>query len=724
MKSTAGQTAVAGKSGIVFRMFACVLLMSFGPCLFTAPREVPTKSRLNILLLTIDTLRPDRLGCYGGRSPRTPNIDGLAEKGVLFTRAFAHSPMTLPSHTDILLGSTPPFHGVHDNNHFAVREELTTLAEVLKNDGYSTAAFVGAYPLDSRFGLNQGFDVYDDDYGRSHDRKISTVERRADEVVGRALDWLNMQISPWFLWVHCYDPHDPYDPPEPFKGQFSGNPYDGEVAYVDQALKKLLDSLKKNGEFDQTLIIFTGDHGESLGQHEEATHGFFAYNSTLWVPLIMTFPGAPQLRISSPVGHIDVFPTVCDLLHLAKPSVLQGTSLLPLIKGGRLPDKPLYFESLYPYTSRGWAPIRGYILGNEKYVDSPLPEIYDLDQDFNEVHNLVGSKKSEKCGERLKEIVEKLASPEAGRAERTMDRASVEKLRSLGYVSGGRVSKKAKFGPEDDVKTLLPFNNMAVRAMDIFEKGDTREGIDLLRDVIGKNKNLDSAYSNLALLYERQGLIQEALEVFKSGRTAIPSSYELFFNYVSFLGKARLFDDVVAAFGECDFEQAGSDPEILNELGTAQARRGDLAEAVETYERALALDGKYPALHNNLGTAYLSLALKENDNRAVKKAMDQFKKAIELDPRYPLPYNGLGTVYRQTGDVEGAVFCWEKVLELNPAFSPALYNLGLAYMDKSDFRRALRLLTEYRDTLSGSLPPKDREKLESSIQTCRSEIDR
>ncbi|MCX6564815.1 MAG: sulfatase-like hydrolase/transferase [Candidatus Aminicenantes bacterium] len=712
------------KNRVVYPLLVCCLLLFFGSRLSSKPREIPKKSRLNVLLLTIDTLRPDRLGCYGGRSPRTPNIDGLADKGVLFTRAFAHSPMTLPSHADIFLGVTPLFHGVHDNNHFAVREELTTLAEVLKNDGYSTAAFVGAYPLDSRFGLNQGFDVYDDDYERIHDRKISTVERRADEVVGRALDWLNKQISPWFLWVHCYDPHDPYDPPEPFKGQFSGNPYNGEVAYVDQALEKLLDGLKKKGEFDQTLIIFTGDHGESLGQHEEATHGFFAYNSTLWVPLIMVVPGTPPSRVSSQVGHIDIFPTVCDLLHLAKPAVLQGTSLLPLIKGGRLPDKPLYFESLYPYTSRGWAPIRGYILENEKYVDSPLPEIYDLDQDFDELQNLARSKKTEKYAERLKEIVEKLTSPEAGRAERNMDRASLEKLRSLGYISGGRVSKKEKFGPEDDVKTLLPFNNKASRAMDLFEKGDTRGGIDLLREVIEKNKNLDSAYSNLALLYERQGRIQEALEVLKSGRTAIPSSYELFFNYVSFLEKARLFDEVVKAVGESDFEQVGSDPEMLNELGIAQARRGDLSKAVEIYEQALALDGKFPALYNNLGTAYLSLALRDNDNRAFKKSMESFKKAIELDPRYPLPYNGLGTVYRQAGDMEGAVFCWEKVLELNPGFSPALYNLGLVYMDKADFRRALRLLTEYRDKLSGSLPPKEREKLESLIQTCQSKIDR
>jgi arylsulfatase A-like enzyme/Flp pilus assembly protein TadD len=712
------------KNEVFCRLLVGCLLLSFGPRLFSEPREVPKKSRLNVLLLTIDTLRPDRLGCYGGRSPETPNIDGLAEKGVLFTRAFAHSPMTLPSHANILLGLTPLFHGVHDNNHFAVREELTTLAEVMKNNGYATAAFVGAYPLDSRFGLNQGFDVYDDEYERSHDRKISSAERRADEVVGRAVDWLNKQISPWFLWVHCYDPHDPYDPPEPFKGQFSENPYDGEVAFVDQTLKKLLDAVKKNGGAEQTLIVFTGDHGESLGQHEEATHGFFAYNSTLWVPLIMVVPGTPPSRISSRVGHIDIFPTVCDLLHLEKPADLQGASLLPVIEGGRLPLKPLYFESLYPYTSRGWAPIRGYILEKEKYIDSPLPEIYDLDQDFGELQNLVRSKKTEEYGKRLKELVANLSSPEAARAERAVDRAAEEKLRSLGYVSGSRASKKETFGPEDDVKSLLPVNNMAVRAMELSAKGNAREGINLLKEAIGRNGNLDSAYSNLAFLYEQQGRLQDALEVLKLGRAAVPSSYELFFNYVRFLGKAGLFDQVIAAFGESEFEQAETDPEILNQLGIAFARTGDLARAIETYERAAALDDQFPVLLNNLGTALLTGALKDGDNAAARKAMDSFKKAIALDPRFPLPYNGLGMAYRQAGDLDGAVLCWEKVRELDPGFGPALYNLGLAYMEKSDFGRALRLLTECRDLLSGSLPSKEKENLESLIRTCQSKIDR
>ncbi len=257
----------------------------------------PKKDRLNFLLITIDTLRPDRLSCYSSEHLKTPNIDGLAEKGVLFLKAFAHTPTTLPSHTNILLGVTPLYHGVHDNSNFVVGKEFLNLGRHLKSQGYATAAFVGAFPLDSRFGLTRGFDVYDDNYGSTSSEEFSYVERRAEVVVERALDWLDNQSTPWFLWVHCFDPHQRYGPPEPFKTQYKTNPYDGEVAYVDFTLGKLFAYLEENGLNDDTLIIFTGDHGESLGQHEESTHGYFGYNSTIWVPLIISFSGIKKGRI-------------------------------------------------------------------------------------------------------------------------------------------------------------------------------------------------------------------------------------------------------------------------------------------------------------------------------------------------------------------------------------------------------------------------------------------
>jgi arylsulfatase A-like enzyme/Flp pilus assembly protein TadD len=700
-------------------IFVCLFFFYFFFHSFSEGQEKTKNSQLNVLLITIDTLRPDRLSCYQSSHLKTPNIDSLAEKGALFTRAFAHTPTTLPSHTNILLGSTPLYHGVHDNNNFVVREEFLTLAEHLKKYGYSTGAFVASYLLDSRFGLCQGFDVYDDDYERSYNRKVTTLERRAEDVVDKALDWIKVQSDPWFLWIHCYDPHDPYDPPEPFKTQFKRNPYDGEVAYVDFTMGKLLGYMKDHGLFGKTLVIFTGDHGESLGQHEEMTHGFLAYNSTLWVPLIMRFPGITKTQISHPVSHIDIFPTVCDVLHMEKPRGVQGTSLASLIKGGKLPKRSIYFESLYPYYSRGWAPIRGFLQETQKFIDSPLPEIYDLDKDFDEIHNLAGIKKVESERRKLGELISNLSSPQAERAEQKMDRESLERLRSLGYISSHQISKKEKFGPEDDVKIFLPYNNKAVQALELYQKGKVQEGIKLLKKIIEEKKSLDSAYYNLAILYEWEGRIKDALEVLKIGMQNIPSSYELFFNYVSVAVKAGFFDEAIRLFNEEDHFQTESDPELLKEIGIAYSQKGDLEKAIEIYKRGLTLDSKYPALHNNLGMAYLSLSLKKKDRKIFQKSLESFKKAIELNQQYPLPYNGLGMAYRQAGNLEGAISCWEKALELNPDFGPVLYNLGLAYMDKADYGRALRFLDEYYKKYLHSLSPEGRKNLESLIQVCR-----
>jgi arylsulfatase A-like enzyme len=246
----------------------------------------------------------------------------------------------------------------------------------------------------SRFGLSQGFDVYDDNYRRTHSKNLASLERNAERVIESALKWLWGRISPWFLWIHCWDPHAPYDPPEPFKSQYKENPYDGEVAYVDSAMGKLFDHLEEAKLFDRTIIICAGDHGESLGQHGEKTHGYFSYNSSTWIPLIFALPDSSPGQVEHCVSQIDIFPTVCDSLGIEEPSFLQGTSLLPALKGKKLPEKPIYFESLYPHYSREWAPLKGYILKRKKFIESPIPELYDLDRDFDEIENRIEQKMS------------------------------------------------------------------------------------------------------------------------------------------------------------------------------------------------------------------------------------------------------------------------------------------------------------------------------------------
>ncbi len=286
------------------------------------------KEKANVLLVTIDTLRTDRLSCYSDRYLKTVNIDRLARDGVVFERAFAHNPLTLPSHVNIMLGATPLYHGVSENARSVVSEEFLTLAEFLKAKGYMTAGFIGAFPLDSRFGLNQGFDVYDESYPAKTGRAFVYPERPAEKVIESALAWLagisaNKQ---WFCWVHLWDPHAPYWPPEPYATRYKNDPYTGEVAYVDEQVGKLFEYLDKSHLKERTLIILTGDHGEALGEHGEMTHGYFAYNSTIWVPLIIAGPGIKPGRQDTYVAHVDLFPTVADYLGLPLPGHLQGVS--------------------------------------------------------------------------------------------------------------------------------------------------------------------------------------------------------------------------------------------------------------------------------------------------------------------------------------------------------------------------------------------------------------
>jgi arylsulfatase A-like enzyme/Flp pilus assembly protein TadD len=678
------------------------------------------KNRFNFLLITIDTLRPDRLSCYSSEHLKTPNIDSLSKKGVLFTRAFAHTPTTLPSHTNVLLGVLPLYHGVHDNSTFIVQEKFLTLAEHLKDSGYSTGAFVGAYLLASKFGLNQGFDIYDDDIKGQRFQKRSDIEREADKVVDHALEWLKSQKSTWFLWIHCFDPHFPYEPPQPFKTQYEKDPYSGEVAYVDSVLGKLFNYLKNINLSDKTLIVFTADHGESLGEHGEETHAYFAYNSAIWVPLIISIPGVAKGHVDQVVSHIDIFPTVCDILRIEKPPFLQGISLLPAIKGKRLAKRPVYIESMYPYYSRGWAPSRGYIYGGEKFIDSPIPEFYDLKKDFNELKNLAGIKKIEGCRQLLAQLIKTQSLPEGDEGERQkVDRESIQKLSSLGYISSPQTFRRKSFSAEDDIKVLLPYHYKAVGAMELYREGRGKEGMELLKGVITERKDIDVAYLNLATIYKEEGLLREALEVLRLGLESLPSNYEIFSTYVNFLIDNSQYEDVIEIIKGMNLRQSDYDPELWNYLGIAYANKRDFEMAIAAYEKALSIENNYPVALNNLGTVYLSLFLETKDPEVFQKSLESFKKAIELNPDYAAAYNGLGGAYRQAGNLNGAIYCWEEALKLKPDFDHALYNLGAAYLDKGDKARALDLFNKYKSYYYNFLPPGERKKLDDLIQKCR-----
>jgi arylsulfatase A-like enzyme/Tfp pilus assembly protein PilF len=688
----------------------------------TAPAQSTTirtgKDRWNVLLITVDTLRPDRLGCFGNSHMKTPTVDGLARRGGLFRRAFAHVPETLPSHTDILLGTTPLTHGVHDNQHFVVDEGFLTLAEHLKKYGYATGAFVGAFPLDSRFGLTHGFDVYDDHYGTSSSQEFSFVERKAEVVVKAALDWLGGQKGPWFLWVHCFDPHQRYDPPEPFKTEYQDRLYDGEVAYVDYSLGKLLGYLSQKDLTEKTLVIFTGDHGESLGQHGESTHGYFAYNSTLWVPLIIDVPGIKPVTVDQYVCHIDIFPTVCEALGIEKPSHLQGYSLLPVMKGKKLPDREIYFESLDPYYSRGWAPLRGFLKNSIKFIDSPIPELYDMQKDFDETKNLADSAPLDPYRASLAATMEKQTDTGRSSAYRKADRQTLEKLRSLGYASNSQVTRKESYSAQDDLKALLPYQSQLQQAMGAYHKGDFEKSENLLKGIIAERKDFDLAYTYLATLYKEQRKFREAIQVLQQGYQVCPGNYKIIITYGMFLTEVGAYDAAVEILKH-GLALIDYDPELWNYLGIAYWKKNDFGEAQKAFDQSLALDHDYPIALNNRGSLYLSIYLKSRQEKDLQQAVRNFAEAIELDPNYESAYNGKGTALQMAGDIDGAIANWTKAVELKPDYGFALYNLGLAYLLKGDKVRALGNFQKYKALFYATLSQREREKLDDCMAKCK-----
>jgi arylsulfatase A-like enzyme/Flp pilus assembly protein TadD len=683
-----------------------------------APAAAPSTAepRLNLLLITIDTLRADRLSCYDASHVQTPAIDKLAGSGVLFSRAFAHNPLTLPSHANILLGTTPLVHGVHDNVDFVVREEWLTLAEHLKSFGYATAAFIGSSALDSRFGLNQGFDLYDDEVKPKGAPKYSSGERKAGKVVERALGWIRGKNSPWFAWIHLYDPHAPYDPPEPFLSQHKIQPYDGEVAYVDSALGQLFRFMEDAGVLNKTMVVLTADHGESLGQHGERTHGVFAYNATLWVPLIFHFPGARPARIGQPVCHVDIFPTVCEALNVPAPGSLQGISLLPAMNGKEIPPRKIYFESIEPFTVFHWAPLRGYISEGRKFVESPIPELYDLERDFDERSNLADPKSTASFRAELDLIVKDLSHPENVQARRQPDRQTQEMLKSLGYLAGNGSPAKDKFGPEDDVKSLLP---LLQEIEDITYLKDAPTAIRRLREIANRTSKLYQAHLYLAKLLHSTGEKAGAIDVLAEGLQKYPDAYEIFELYCDYLSDAGQFDAVIRIIRSRDLLQMSTNPNIWKFMGDALLKKGDLSGSIAALEKAAAIDDGYADIFKNLGTAYLSQYMNSKNPDTGAKAVRSLKKAVDLDPGQADIYNTLGMAFHQTGDREEAIQAWEKALQIHPNLGKVGFYLGYEYYLKGEMDRARAQLLKYKEANYASMSDEEKKTFDALLNATK-----
>jgi arylsulfatase A-like enzyme/Tfp pilus assembly protein PilF len=637
----------------------------------------------NVLLVTIDTLRADVLGSYGGRAS-TPTLDRLAAHGARFDFAHAHAVVTLVSHASLLTGRYPYEHGIRDNTGYRLASNDPTAATLLKARGFTTGAFVGGFPLDHRFGLAGGFDVYDDRMTTASTADTTDRERPADAVVRAAADWIAAQPGKWFAWVHVYDPHEPYQPPASFASRFPSDPYLGEVSWTDAALGPLVDRLR--GLSRPTLVVVTGDHGESLGEHGERTHSLFAYEATLRVPLIVAevAPGRDEstikgTAIETPVRHVDLLPTILAASGTPLPPALPGASLLDTIAAGRGPDRPSYFEAMSAAVTRGWAPLRGVLVGREKFIDLPLVELYDLASDPKEATNVVQARadRARVLGETLKQF--NVAPPVRARQE-TAD--TIERLRSLGYIGGGSAAVRDTYTDADDPKRLVEIEQLLTSANEASRAGRNDEAVNLYQTIIAKRPDTEDAYRKLALLYWRSGQPRIAIETLEAALRNGVTQSEVRIKLGQYLAEsgqaakaiALLEPTVGQASAEGKPPQAAvsrdhEDPDALIALGNAYVVAGRNADAVRTFTRLLDLDRNNALAYQNLGTAQLQA-------RNLKEAEASLRRAIQLDRSLAGAYTALGVVLATTGRKAEAIEAWKRAADLGDANAAA--NLRLA----------------------------------------------
>jgi arylsulfatase A-like enzyme/Flp pilus assembly protein TadD len=622
----------------------------------------------NVLLVTIDTLRADALATSGGRAS-TPNLDRLAAQGARFTFAHSHSVLTLPSHATILTGRYPYQHGVRNNAGYRVSQAEPTLATCLKALGFSTGAFIGGFPLERRFGLTSGFDTYDDRIGESGtDITFSENERRADAVVGSAVNWIGHQSGKWLAWVHLYDPHAPYRPPDEWLARYRNEPYLGEVAWTDFTLGPLLDRLTAQSR--PTLVVVTADHGEALGEHDELTHGVFAYESTLHVPLIVTEidparRDSPRgVVVASPVRHIDVLPTVLDALGRGADASLPGRSLMPAISSHGDADRSSYFESLAPALERGWAPLRGVISGNEKYIDLPIPELYDLAADPGEQHNLAPDRR-----DRVQVLANLLHQFDTGPVvlPQIESAATVERLRALGYISSTAAPARRNYTDADDPKRLIARDRKLQQAIEAVQAGRTAEAIGVLQDLIAQRPDDAEAYIDLSVAYWQTDDRDRAIDTLKAAvKRGLPQR-ELRVKLGTCLSLAGRGADAVKILEGL----APDDPDAENALGLAYAQLGRTADALRTFRHVLEIDPASGLALENIATVQRKMGDRAGEEQSLRRA-------IAIDPTLAGAHTALGILLMETNRAAAAIQEWMEAVKLDPSNLGALYDLTVA----------------------------------------------
>ncbi len=634
------------------------------------PRQVRHEAGLDVLLVTVDTLRADALGAYGNARARTPWIDRLAAEGVRFERAHAHNVVTLPSHANILSGRYPFQHGVRDNAGFRFPEEAPTLATRLRERGYRTGAFVSAFPLDSRFGLDRGFDLYDDSFADGKAAvEFQLPERAAPQTVAAARRFMaEGDGRPTFTWVHLYDPHAPYQPPPPYASQFAGDPYHGEVAATDAALGELLRPLLDAGRQGRTLVVLTSDHGESLGEHGELTHGLFAYEATLRVPLIVFAPRllAPAV-VREPVRHVDVLPTVLDALDLPVPEDLPGRSLLAAAAGEWVAQAPSYFEALSAMLGRGWAPLHGVVRGSDKLIDLPVPELYDLEKDPREEQSVIARAPARR--EDLTAVLGRLRREDAGPVRNEESAETRQQLAALGYAAASSAPIRKHYTEADDPKRLVDLDRMMQEVIARHRTGDLRGGLEICRQVVARRPDMTAGLLQMALLFRKLGQLPPAIATLRRAFEVNPDdagTVVLLASYLSEAGEAREAADLLAPYA------ARPQPalDVLSTRGAALAQLGRTKEAAATFRRAQEADPSNPMTVVHLATVYLAAG-------QAAEARAALESALARNPDLAVAHRTLGLMAAQAGRDEEAERRLRRALELDPSEHDALLNLGL-----------------------------------------------
>jgi arylsulfatase A-like enzyme/Flp pilus assembly protein TadD len=651
-------------------------------------RGAETEAPADVILITIDTLRADTLGFRGDKRVKTPFLDSLAARGTVFTKAHAHNVVTLPSHANILTGLYPWQHGVRDNAGFTLDPKHVTIAARLREAGFATGAFVSAFPLDSRYGLDRGFDVYDDAYPTNENAlDFAVQERPGHETLARAAAWWQSSAGrKRFLWVHVYEPHAPYLPPPPFRDEYRNDPYLGEVAAADAMLARTLGPIV--GAAPNALVIVTADHGEALGDHGEKTHGLFAYESTLAVPLLVVDPSRKTGTDDRYVRHIDIGPTIFARAGLAAPPEWKGRSLFADGDPGYT-----YFEALSASLNRGWAPLVGAIEGGRKLIELPIPEFYDLASDPKEQRNRFTDERRAVTAIRAKLRAD---APSTAAARQNVSGEEQATLLSLGYLSG--TSTKTTYTAADDPKNLVELDNELHEAIAAYQAGDLARALARAKALAAARPDMEIAQEMLAFLLAQHARPDEAIGVLErrvaSGRANDAVRIRLGL-MLSETGRAREAIELLRPFAD------RTDPDLLNAYGIALADSGDVPAAIRTFERILATDSANARAYQNLGIVALRAG-------QPARARGYLEKSLSLSPDLPLALNALGVVEARAGNMSAAIARWSRAVAVDPAQFDALFNLGMVAADSGQRDVARKALRDYLDRAPAARYAKER----------------